>query len=178
MDLPGHQWAVFDHGYSHWTWSQPVDWHPAWPQICLLTVNSPGDTHSCLNKSQVCLLASLGHCGAGPWLVRPLHCQLCYCTQLMATLHSGSNQPWHSLLMQDFAAMSVLVCPISCRRCWIGLVTTRSVLLLWEESSCQWYEEQQEMHKTGRMGQGVRLMSGHSGHPGLFAGTTGVHFHL
>lgn len=74
--------------------------------------------------------------------------------------------------------MLVLVCPISCRGCWIGLVTTRTVLLLWEESSCQWYEEQQEMHKTGRMGQGVRLMSGHSGHPGLFAGTTGVHFHL
>lgn len=49
---------------------------PAWPQICLVTMNSPDDTHSWLNKSQVCPLASLGHCGAEPWLARPLHCQL------------------------------------------------------------------------------------------------------
>ena len=81
--------------------------------------------------------------------------------------------------------MSVLVCPISCRSCWIGLVTRRFVLFLWEENSCQHYEEQQEMHKTGTMRQDVRLMSGHPllpratrSHPGLFAGTKGVCFRL
>lgn len=59
------------------------------------------------------------------------------------------------------------------------------MLFLWEQSSYKHYEEQQESHETGRIGQDIRLISGQSllldathSHPGLFAGTEGVQFHL